>query len=238
MKHDDDETGGYGPLSSWLPSGRECPDCKRPQEGAWLCSECAEADKKRNREQRIRQSMVDLGRQLPERLMKFARTCEARESVRSKKLLAVCDRYEVKNENLLLLGPSGVGKTLTMLITLHRLTNEVVASGTDDHPLCHAYWTSGLAVARALREQRLGSACDEIDRARRCQLLFLDEVGQEMADPRWLLELLDPRYGSGGVTIVSSGLRRPELEARYGIGALRRFTAPFGWTLDLFGETA
>jgi DNA replication protein DnaC len=96
----------------------------------------------------------------------------------------------------------------------------------------------GLRLARVLRETRLGSSCEELEEARRCSLLWLDEVGQEQADPRWLLDLLNDRYERGLVTVTSSGLPKAELEKRYGIGTTRRFTEPEGVTLDLFGDAA
>jgi DNA replication protein DnaC len=71
-------------------------------------------------------------------------------------------------------------------------------------------------------------------RAETAPLLVLDELGQEIADDRWLLEFLNARYNSGLPTISTSGLARPELEKRYGAGAVRRLVEPTGQFLDLF----
>lgn len=237
-RDDDDETGGYGSLASWMQGRTCCPDCKKPQDGGWVCSECSEAEERRVRLREVEDGLRILTRSLPEQLKKFAGSDEARSIVREKKLLAVRDRYEPQHKNLLVIGPSGLGKTLVMIMAALRLANVARETTNAEHPICSSFWTSGLNLARALREQRLGSECAELEQARACRLLWLDEVGQELSDPRWLLDLLDSRYGTGRVTVTSSGLRRADLEARYGTGAMRRFTAPDGAVFDLFGDTA
>jgi DNA replication protein DnaC len=238
MSRDEDETGGYGSLESWVRNGRACPKCKRPQDGGWLCDECAKADRQREINHAVDQRLANISRSLPPALAKFANSAEARGVLRSKKLLALGDRYEPAHGNLCIVGPSGAGKTVAMLVAVLRLMKNASSKGDKTHPICGSFWTSGLGLARALREQRLGSECQELEQARHCRLLFLDEIGQEMADPRWLIELLDSRYCNGGITLTTSGLRKSELEARYGMGATRRFTEPDGSTFDLFGDGA
>lgn len=172
------------------------------------------------------------------------------ERVDSPKLRTLAQRWTPTGRGpLLLLGESGIGKTATALAVVHRLISDgeraARAAGTTR---CAAFevasricWTTAPELIRVRRGHPLGRGeCPEWRSTSQARLLVLDELGQEQADPRWLLELLDARYASptqGLVTLSTSGLTREALEARYGFGAWRRLLEPGGHIVDLYGGT-
>jgi hypothetical protein len=169
------------------------------------------------------------------------------ERVQAPRLRAAAQRWTPEGGPLLLLGPSGIGKTSTAIAIAHRLISaaESVARHVGS-TRCAAFqlaarirWISALELARARRNHPLGRGeCGEWTEASRARLLVLDELGQEQADPRWLLELLDARYArstEGFVTLSTSGLTHDALLARYGSGAWRKLAEPDGTIVDLFG---
>jgi DNA replication protein DnaC len=143
------------------------------------------------------------------------------------RLLALADRWEPKRGSLLVIGPAGIGKTTIAALICRRLVH------AGDFGV---RWTSGIVQARARREARFGEQNRETIRVQNAPLLVIDELGQEDTDARWLLELIDGRYTSGRACLTTSGLTRPQLETRYGVGAVRRLIEPVGACLDLFGR--
>lgn len=159
------------------------------------------------------------------------------------RLVAAAERYEIKHGNLALVGPSGCGKsTVAAAIALGRAESAVRAycatGGRDSAQLDHALgmrWTTAAELCAARKQHKLGAGeAPEIELAETATLLFLDEIGQEIADDRWLLEFLNVRYARKLPTITTSGLAQSELENRYGIGAYRRLIEPHGVVIDLF----
>ncbi|MEO7033101.1 MAG: AAA family ATPase [Polyangiaceae bacterium] len=168
---------------------------------------------------------------------------EFSERVQEPRLRSAAERYRVeKHGNLVLLGPAGSGKTMLAAAIIKRLCAEAVeafiAPASDSSKLEYATrvtWTTAADLHNSRRQHRLGEGeAPEFLRAEKAPLLVLDEVGQEIADDRWLLEFLNTRYNGGLPTISTSGLTRPELEKRYGAGAVRRLVEPTGQFLDLF----
>lgn len=151
------------------------------------------------------------------------------------RLQALASRWTPERGSMLILGPTGVGKTSTLVALVVRLIREAVQAADPEHILTGARWTSGLELVEARRETRLGAEDVVLGRARRARLLVLDELGQELGDPRWLLELIDDRYRRSAPTLTTSGLTRAELEGRYGSGAVRRLVEPVGQVIDLHG---
>jgi DNA replication protein DnaC len=168
---------------------------------------------------------------------------EFSECVPSKQLQAVAQRYNpLEHGSLSLLGPAGCGKSVTACAVTARLCAEAVEAYVgrerDSAKLDWAvriFWTTAAELCSARRQHRLGEGeAPAFKRAETAPLLVLDEVGQEIADDRWLLELLDVRYAGGLPTLSTSGFTRTQLEARYGSGTLRRLVEPSGRFIDLF----
>lgn len=168
---------------------------------------------------------------------------EFSERVQEPRLRSAAERYRVeKHGNLVLLGPAGCGKTMLAAAIIKRSCAEAVAAFiapvSDSSKLDYAarvVWTTAADLHNSRRQHRLGEGeAPEFLRAETAPLLVLDELGQEIADDRWLLEFLNARYNCGLPTISTSGLTRPELEKRYGAGAIRRLVEPTGQFLDVF----
>jgi DNA replication protein DnaC len=168
---------------------------------------------------------------------------EFSERVQEPRLRSAAERYRVETHgNLVLLGPAGCGKTMLAAAIIKRLCAEAVAAfiapAPDSSKLEYAarvVWTTAAHLHNSRRQHRLGEGeAPAFLRAEKAPLLVLDELGQEMADDRWLLEFLNARYNCGLPTIATSGLTRPELGKRYGAGAVRRLVEPEGRFLDLF----
>lgn len=140
-------------------------------------------------------------------------------------------RWEPKHGSLVLLGPTGVGKTASAVALVHRLAFLArEASGVSDPQvrlIRGLYWCSAVELSSARRWHPLGHGeCPEFRAARDASFLVLDELGFERSDERdpWLLELVDCRYRAGAPTLVTSGRPRAELDARYGGACIRRLT--------------
>ena len=170
---------------------------------------------------------------------------EFAERVKHQRLRGAAERYKLELGNVAFVTPSGLGKSTTMAAICLRLTDEAVlayrnSSGRDSARLDHAarmVWTTAAALCIARKQHRLGEGeAPDFERAERAKVLFLDEVGQEQADVRWLLELLDVRYSRQLPTLTTSGLTTEELERRYGTGTKRRLVEPRGIFLDLFEQ--
>jgi DNA replication protein DnaC len=154
------------------------------------------------------------------------------------RLRGASEKYTTARGSLLALGPAGCGKTVMVKRLARRLLRDAWRAGDATAPIVHAVFVSALELTRAITETRLGVVCEALREAQRVPLLLLDEIGQEAHDPRWLLELLDRRYGPRHLpTIATSGLTHAELVARYGTGCVRRLTEPVGTLLDLFVES-
>jgi len=165
---------------------------------------------------------------------------EFRERVQDPRLRRAAEQYRVeKNGNLVLLGPAGCGKTMVVASIIKRLCAEAVAAFVSDSSkleyAARVVWTSAADLHKSRRQHRLGEGeAPEFLLAETAPLLVLDELGQEVADDRWLLEFLNARYNRGLPTISTSGLTRLELDMRYGVGAVRRLVEPTGRFLDVF----
>jgi DNA replication protein DnaC len=172
-------------------------------------------------------------------------SAEFTKRVTHQRLRGAAERYSIELGNVAFVAPSGLGKSMTMAAIGYRLTEEAVtayrvSAGRDSQKIEFAarmLWTTAAALCVARKHHRLGEGeAPEVERAERAPLLFLDEIGQEIADDRWLLEFLNVRYTRQLTTLTTSGLTTEELERRYGMGTKRRLVEPRGIFLDLFEQ--
>lgn len=95
---------------------------------------------------------------------------------------------------------------------------------------------SALDLSDRWRRSQYGHRDDDMCAAQTRAIVILDELGQEDARPAWLLEITDPRYRAGRITITTTGLRPEQLGDRYGSGAVRRLVAPRGAVISDWGD--
>lgn len=165
-------------------------------------------------------------------------------------LQKVAAEWSPSRGSILLLGPTGVGKTSAAVALAHRLADEAERAALGDavsaesrahvELVGRAHWTTAWEIVRAQREQRLGAGeSGLIQDAVHASILFLDELGPEPnAQGELLFDIIDRRVTRGRPTIVTSGRTREELVQRYGAALLRRLMATgLGAVVDLHGST-
>lgn len=164
----------------------------------------------------------------------FLARSELGKVIRSEKLRRFVERWKPDHGSVLMLGPSGVGKTTAAAALVRRLAGAAVEScarAANSHTpelelAARTIWTTGAALIVARREHALGvGEPPAIARPKAASLLILDELGHESAgaDPIFL-EVIDHRYTQGAPSIVTSGLTRIEFIARHGDALFRRLT--------------
>lgn len=151
-------------------------------------------------------------------------------AVTARQLRQVAETWQPADGGLLVLGPTGSGKTATVLRALRRL---VGAAATWHDPVLRARWTSASSIALARRHAGLGAGeAAEIRGAVEAPMLVIDELGPEPLDPA-LHDVLDARYTLQRVTLATSGMSLAELRDRYGAARIRRITAPHGAVVEV-----
>lgn len=165
----------------------------------------------------------------------FARP-EWRGRVHDARLVELVEGYDPARDGCALItGPSGVGKTTAAAVLPHRLLTLAFRCGDKEAPIVGAVWTSAPALQRARYETKRGSVDESFAPAVTAKLLFLDELGGEDGDGRWLMSLADERYRASLPTVTTAGFPLHVLRERYGVGAIRKLVEPIGTHLDLFG---
>lgn len=135
----------------------------------------------------------------------------------------------VKANGLVLCGRTGVGKSTAVLARLHQVARKMrdaTAAGT----LAVKYPPSiGWVAEKKLVGAAFGDE-SELQRARRVGLLIIDEFGYAGGDRAQrgrtpaILDVMSERYDRQLPTVVTTGLRRDEIAARYGSAILRRMS--------------
>lgn len=124
-----------------------------------------------------------------------------------------------QTSSLLLVGPTGCGKTSALAARLRRLAREQMAVPAPWFPV--AVWATEERLERAKQYGQHSGPL--IDRARAADLLVIDELGQGQ-DHRLAFGLLHDRYERGAATVITSGMAVGELSERYSDAFLRRLT--------------
>lgn len=151
-------------------------------------------------------------------------------AVTARPLRELAERWTPRDGGLLVIGPTGVGKTASVIRALRRVVGAI--SDYRD-PMLRVHWTAASAIALARRRTGLGAGeAEEIRRSIETPLLVVDELGPEPIDPA-LHDVLDARYLAQRVTIATSGMSLAELRERYGAARIRRITAPHGAVVEV-----
>ncbi|MBK8997671.1 MAG: ATP-binding protein [Myxococcales bacterium] len=226
------------PARERLAVVRECP-CGATTTAGW-CDACA-ADRRalaeraeREREARDAEATLERGRRAALVRVPHGWTDdrEAYETaVSSPRLRAIAERWSLERGSLLVVGPTGTGKSASVARALRRLAR---AATSGDAPSLDVRWMSAATLALARRRHALGAGeAEEIATAIAAPVLVVDELGPEPLDSA-LHDVVDARYTAERITVTTSGMRLAELAAKYGDATVRRFTAPHGATIEVW----
>jgi DNA replication protein DnaC len=136
---------------------------------------------------------------------------EVRPRVKAKRLLDVADRWDPERTgSIVLLGPTGVGKTSAAALVVHRLLGST--------------WSGRDRIAWARSADASSASDSDLRSWRDCALLVLDDLGREdyRASPV-VWDVVDRRYQCGRATLTTTNVARDAMVALY---AERRIVAP------------
>lgn len=179
------------------------------------------------REQRHAEAMAIRGMLPP--FLRSGTADALRARVAEKDFVAAALGWRWGNGNLILLGPTGSGKsTAVAMLFRYLLKDGVQRGGSAWESARFMAWFGASDLFHASREHALGKGeAPELRQATRARLLVLDDAGWD-TDPRVVSEVLAERYESGLPTIVTSGKTEQELIAHYGAAVVRRMTETGG----------
>lgn len=227
-------------LDGCQPGYFRCEYCGRellwdgPGDG---CSERARVDEERNRR-------ADGLRLAYESLPQSLSWCSVAEPLfasrcKSRDLVAVASSWERAHGNLLVLGPTGWGKTIAVVALLRRILDAAKESDLGMSAYSWAARSRFLTAVELVANQKRsgrnmdGTECELLRMAKQASILVLDEVGFEDECGAWMLELVNHRENKGFKTIMTSGCTDAQFRNRYGDAVHRRMTER-GVCLDLW----
>ncbi len=170
------------------------------------------------------------GRPLP-----FSKKGEPLAKVEDRWLRFLHGTWKRDDKNVLLIGPTGIGKSKLLVAIGHRIV-DAAAAGQSAELIRFASgvrYMSAIELANARAQHGLGRGeAPSVLEAKRASLLLLDEVG--FGDNMELTrEILRARTdGAWRDTITASGMRFDEIRSRY--GDTQRLMWCRGYVVDLF----
>ncbi|WP_437591515.1 hypothetical protein [Sorangium sp. So ce1000] len=191
-------------------------------DGQW-CTPCARADQAKLRAERVKAAYASLPS------WPWCRFDDAKfEEImrRSPEVLSAARAWVPSHGGLVLLGPTGIGKTAAMVAMAFRILDYA-----RDHELADdkASRARGLRliratdIIRAKRNHPLGQGdAPLLTAAYEAPILFLDDLGREPVGDTSIYDVVDARYWAGQTTVVSANMTRLVLRSRYGEAGERR----------------
>lgn len=168
-----------------------------------------------------------------------------------------CDYMPSEHGGRLIVGPTGLGKSVACLVVVRRLIVEQELriekknreEGRQDWeadcaPRHRFVWARAFDLANASLEHKLGNGeAEEIKAAKDASFLVLDDIGWESkraSGDDAVLQVIAERYDRGLFTLATSGWKVDALVERYGDAVVRRIVetgGKNGKVLDLWPET-
>lgn len=165
---------------------------------------------------------------------------------RAAKAVRVAEAWRPNQGSLVLLGPTGAGKTITAVALAYKLLDR--AESLEVPPefvrfVKGLWFTVGRDLANARRLHPLGvGESPTILAAQDATLLLLDEIGYESTrapdggQDTAIFDVLDARYRASKPVVVTSGLTKAKFADRYGAALVRRLEE-VGQVVDLHART-
>lgn len=143
--------------------------------------------------------------------------------VQHEKLERVAKTWEPRAGGLVLLGPTGAGKSSAAAYLFRRLLGRGVRLGGVAWRWAERLrWFPATELERARREHPLGKGeAPEIVLANQAALLFIDDAAWER-NPEAVSDVIAARYDSGSPTVITSHQDRAGLVAHYGTAVVRK----------------
>jgi len=144
--------------------------------------------------------------------------------IRDASLQGAVNWWNWERGSLIMLGPTGCGKSTAAGLIVRRLLDEACrAGGWDWQRACSTWWYSATALELARRHHPIGRGeAPEVTRACTGKLLVLDDLGWSPNDVQVVAYVLHERMERQLSTIVTSSLTKADLTARYGDAVIRR----------------
>lgn len=161
--------------------------------------------------------------------LRHVRRAEAENRIGDHRLREAARAWRMGDRGMILLGPTGVGKSHAAALVFKRLLgNGYTKGGAEWDFAIGLRWFSASALAQARREHPLGRGdAPEITTASHARLLVIDDAGWDR-EPQAISDVLAARYESGRPTIITTGLTSAELAKHYGAAVVRRFVESGG----------
>lgn len=216
-----------GPGASADAPGPRCAGGCRAEvsePGRW-CPTCGERDRRERRLRALEPAYASLPAwswcRLDAPLFR-ARTRDAAEMVEA------ATAWRASTGNLVLLGPTGIGKTSVVVALAHKILDYVRDHKATPEAVAMAKgmrFVDAIDLGIARRNWPLGQGDPPLlIVAREAPILILDEVGREPTWDTTMFELFNYRYRRGLPIVATSRLTEAEMKAqdRYGVDGARR----------------
>lgn len=139
------------------------------------------------------------------------------------RMLKAASAWHPGGGNLLLLGPTGIGKSTAAAVLFRRLLGAGIRDGGPAWELAQSlHWFSAESLSLARRWHPLGQGeAPDIMSAMFGRFLVIDDLGWDR-DVQTVSDVMAVRYDRGLPTIITSGKTPDELTAQYGAAVVRR----------------
>ncbi len=208
------------------PPQRLDPTLQKLIEKAERAGVLAQRDELGDQAERRRRSLSL--RSVVERLPAHIRTAKRGEliqRIQGDQLFRAVDGWDWPDGNLLLSGPTGLGKSSAAGHLVRRLCGRGVANGGEDLERAQAIrWQDALELMAGERETPLGDTPDVLQRCQRARLLVIDDLKApvSLARNELLERTLQFRYDAGLPTVTTTGLSDVELLRAFGDALCRK----------------
>jgi hypothetical protein len=167
----------------------------------------------------VRKAREYIWRQIP----KFCRKAQAEllARIKDRRILDAVNSWDWESPNLIISAPLDFAKTSAVALILLRLMSK--GREREYRKWRRIRWYGMSQLMNAAKEWPLGSgACPDIRAASNCELLVLDDVGNDTSWQSTAFDFLQSRYERGLSNIITTGLRLQELRAGYGDHLVKR----------------
>ncbi|MBX3208426.1 MAG: ATP-binding protein [Labilithrix sp.] len=205
---------------SGLLAPSACPRCKGKARGGWMCERCAAEAERAAANAARREDHADRLAAYTTSVPKLYHPWACAPEKLAETLVVTAPQIQARDREavlrvphdvpmLVLSGHAGAGKT-TLAVARGRA---LVDSGK------RVLFVAALDLGGAVRDTRLGQACELLGRAKRAPVLIVDDLGKELRlgplAAAALVDVISARHAHMRPTVVTTGLRSAEIKSGY-----------------------